>query len=106
LPVVLGCDIVDLLVVVEDSRRNKKMLKSFNTKNIAIIPKVQNPTSFIDFCPISLCNIVYKIISNVIYLRLQHIIPHIISQDQGEFVLGRETIEGALISQNTSFHQY
>ena len=31
----------DLLAVVEESRRNAKMIRSFNATNIAIIPKVK-----------------------------------------------------------------
>ena len=91
----------DLLAVVEESRRNAKMIRSFNSTNIAIIPKVKQPTSFADFRPISLCNMVYKLITKAIYMRLQKFIPHIISLDQGGFVPGRETWEGVVVAHET-----
>ena len=60
----------DLLVVVEESRRNTKMISSFNSSNISIIPKVKQLTSFANFRPISLCNMIYKLITKAIYMRL------------------------------------
>lgn len=46
---------------------------------------------------ISLCNIIYKIITKSIALCLERIIPKIISELQGGFVPGKDTMEGALI---------
>ena len=74
------------------------MLKYFNSTNIAIIPKTKEPKTFADFCPISLCNLTYKIITKAIYLWLQKILPFIISPEQGGFVPGRETMEGAMVA--------
>lgn len=55
---------------------------------IALIPK-KNPTiSISNFHPISLCNIMYKLISKVIENRLKLILPLIISETQSVFVLG------------------
>ena len=74
------------------------MLKYFNTTNITLIQKIKDPQTFVDFRPISLCNLSYKIITKAIYLRMQHLIPGIISPEQGGFVLKRETMEGALVA--------
>ena len=73
------------------------MIKYFNTTNISIIPKIKDPQTFADFRPISLCNLSYKIITKAIYLQMQHLIPHIIAPEQGVFVPGRETMEGAIV---------
>ena len=74
------------------------MLKYFNITNISIIPKIKDPQKFSDFRPISLCNLSYNIITKAIYMRIQHLIPRIISPEQGGFVPGRETMEGALVA--------
>ena len=59
-----------LLVSIEEYRKSKSMLKYFNTTNISIISKIKDPQTFVDFRPISLCNLSYKIISKAIYLQL------------------------------------
>ena len=55
------------------------LLKEFNHTDIALIPKVRSLVS-IKFRPISLCNVIYKILSKVMVLRLnlylQRIIHH------------------------------
>ena len=56
----------DILEVVEDSRRSKKVLKDFNASFIALIPKQEKSMTPDGFRPIALCNVVYKIISKVI----------------------------------------
>lgn len=45
-----------------------------------------------------MCNTVYKIFTKAIYLRLQPLIPKIISLEQGGFVPKRETHEGAIVA--------
>jgi hypothetical protein len=55
----LGCfDVLgpDLLRVIEESRVKGHIHNPINTTFIALIPKTDNPTSFKDFRPISLCN--------------------------------------------------
>lgn len=78
----------DLLGVIEESRKSKAMLKYFNTTNIAIIPKVKSPKTFTDFRPVSLCNTIYKIVTKAIYLRMQHMIPKLVSLEKSGFVPG------------------
>lgn len=74
------------------------MLKQFNVTNIAILAKVKDPKTFVYFRLISLCNIVYKIFTKEIYLKLQPFISSIISKEQGGFVPGREIVEGEIVA--------
>jgi hypothetical protein len=52
-------------------------MKEFNISNVVLIPKVNNPTKIQDFRPISLCTIIYKIVTKVMASRLKNVLPHI-----------------------------
>lgn len=62
---------------------------SINSTFIAHIPKVQHPTSFNKFKPISLCNVLYKIITKILANRLKRVLPSIIFLNQSVFIHGR-----------------
>lgn len=59
------CIKYDLLVVVEESRTFGKVVGAFNSTFLSLIPKKDDPDTFEDFRPISLCNSIYKIIAKV-----------------------------------------
>lgn len=53
----------EILRLVEESRLSSKVSGSLNATFIALILKRSEPSSFGDFRPISLCNLIYKIIA-------------------------------------------
>ena len=55
------------------------MPPTLNMTHIALIPKVKSPTCVTEFRPISLCNMLYKLIYKVLANRLKKILSHIIS---------------------------
>jgi len=80
----LGCyDFIkeDLRRVVDLTRYVGKIVGVFNTTFIALIPIVDNPTSFENFRPIYLCNCIFKIISKVVARRLKKVLSRQISKE-------------------------
>ena len=80
---------LDLLEVVDDSRKYGKVLATFNSTFIALIPKSDLPKSFEYFRPISLCNFCYKIIGKIISIHIRKVIGRYISGEQFGFLPGR-----------------
>lgn len=73
----------------------------FNATFIALIPKKEDPDSFEDFQPISLCNSIYKIIAKIIAVRLKPILSSGISSEQFGFLDGRKIHEAIGVAQET-----
>ena len=69
-----------------------------------MIPKVNNPETVAQFRPISLCNVIYKILSKVIVNRLKPILKSIISETQSAFVADRLITDNILIAFESLHH--
>ena len=88
-----------MVKAVKDFFLSGKMHKKVNNSLIVLIPKIQNPTSFNHFRPISLCNVVYKIIAKILMNKLRPLLPKLISPCQSAFVLGRWIAENEVVVQ-------
>ena len=69
----------DVVTAVLDFLNDGILLPALNHTDIVLIPKVKISEKMSDFRPISLCNVIYKIISNVLANRLKQVLPDIIS---------------------------
>lgn len=89
----------DIVKVVTSFFLRGSMPKEVNSLLIFLIPKVSNPTSMNHFRPISLCNVVYKIISKLLVSKLRPLLDKFISPTQSAFILNRRIAENQIIVQ-------
>ena len=95
---IVGNKVTDAVL---DFLHSGNMEPDVNYTHIVLIPKVKKPEKMADFRPISLCNVIYKIISKVLANRLKLILPQIISPSQSAFVPGRLITDNVLVAYET-----
>ncbi|XP_074302949.1 uncharacterized protein LOC141637289 [Silene latifolia] len=91
---------VDICKAISDFFTYGRLLKQINHTLVTLIPKVSLPENVTQFRPIACCNVLYKVISNLLCARLAKILHHIISPNQGGFIQGRNIIENILVCQD------
>ncbi|XP_071912962.1 uncharacterized protein [Coffea arabica] len=89
---------VDIICAVNSFFDSGFILKSINETLISLIPKIELPSTIADLRHISLCNVLYKIISKVITNRFKHVLNYCISCPQSAFVHGRQILDNVLIA--------
>ena len=72
----------DITCMVLNVLNSNMSIADINRTKITLIPKISSPSKMSNFRPISLCNVVYKLVSKVIANRLKNILPQIISENQ------------------------
>jgi hypothetical protein len=88
----------DVTTAVLDFLNSGQLLKSINYTHISIIPKIKSPHHMTQFRPISLCNVLYKLISKVLANRFKKVLHQVISDNQSAFVPGHLITDNILLT--------
>lgn len=99
------CSVVKshLKAMVKDFFWSSFLLRQLNHTFIALISKRDNPTKIVQFCPISLCYVAYKLILKILGNRLGHVMARIVSHPQAVFIPRRIIFENTIMAQEV-FH--
>jgi hypothetical protein len=95
---IMGLEVCQTILYILNSG---EISEELNSTYIALIPKMKNMLNVTKFRPISLCNMLYKIVSKVLANRLNLVLPHIISSAQSTFMLGRLITDNVLVAYET-----
>ena len=76
----------DLLNAVEESKIFGFVNGDLNATFVTLVQKQSKPKSFDEFRPIALCNFAYKVISNIISLRIKEKFYFCMSREQFGFI--------------------
>ncbi|XP_062232870.1 uncharacterized protein LOC133930222 [Phragmites australis] len=88
----------DVLRAVHKFFEECELQEEVNDTTIVMIPKHCAPEEMKDYRPISLCNVVYKVVSKCLVNRLRPLLQGLISEQQSAFVPGRMITDNALIA--------
>ena len=76
----------DVCRAIRSFFQDGKLLKQINHTLIGLTPKVDNPSVTAQFRPISLCNMLYKIIAKILVNRMRPFLEKIIDPVQSAFI--------------------
>jgi hypothetical protein len=74
------------------------MPEGVNDTVIILLPKKDEPEHLRDFRPISLCNVIYKVVSKCMVNRMCPLLNDIIAPMHSAFILGRLITDNPLIA--------
>ncbi|XP_074346913.1 uncharacterized protein LOC141685724 [Apium graveolens] len=92
---IVGDDVVKL---VQNFFSSGRLMEELNNTNIVLIPKKKCPIVVGYLRPISLCNVLVKIVTKVIANRLKGVLDKVISENQSAFLSGRLISDNVMIA--------
>ena len=89
----------DLWCMVREAFRRGHIDPRIVETLIVLIPKTENPSHLKNFHPISLCNVIYKVITRLLVNRLRPFLDELVGPLQGIFILRRGIIDNIIVAQ-------
>lgn len=74
--------------MVQDFFQNGVMPNGLNIMNIVLLPDKKSPSTVGDLRPISLCNVLVKIITIILANRMKNIMDGVVAESQSTFIPG------------------
>lgn len=87
-----------MMAIFSEFHSKDQWCKCLSATFITLIPKKKGVADLNDFRPISLVGCIYKLLAKTLALRLKSVLGDVISESQHAFILGRQTIDCALIA--------
>ncbi|XP_057760805.1 uncharacterized protein LOC130981212 [Arachis stenosperma] len=92
---IVGNDIIDYVFNILNHEVDPSPI---NSTHICMIPKIKNPRYAKGFRPISLCNVVFKLVTKTIASKLKQLLPDIVGELQSVFVQDRLITDKELVA--------
>lgn len=90
---------IDVCESIREFFEEGRLPQGYTSTHLSLIPKKANSDNFSDLRPISVCNFNYTVIAKIIVERLNHILPHIISEEQIGFIKEKSIQENIVLAQ-------
>lgn len=88
----------DFTIAVQSVFRFGFLPKRINSTILALVPKKIDSMEMRDYRPITCCNVLYKVVSEILANRLKLLLPRIVSSNQSAFIQGRLLMENVLLA--------
>lgn len=88
-----------------DILNNGSSLDLINVMNIVLIPKVSKPLNMSKFHPISMCNVIYKLVAKVNTNKFRKILDECIDKSKSAFIPRRLISDNVLLAYEL-FHTF
>ena len=76
-----------------------QILRQINHSVLALIPKSKESDKVEDYRPIACCNVIYKVISKILAMRLAPVLITIVDPAQAAYVQNRKKVENIYLLQ-------
>lgn len=88
----------DIFHFVSDALHNCILHDDVHLTNIVLIPKSKHASKITEYRPITLCNVLYRILAKVLATRLKCVLSGLVSKNRSAFVSGRLITDNVLIA--------